>query len=359
MKPPVPGETVVAPTGTWAGPSLQSGQAYGMEISPLLYGGTLLQYIGSGTVPPCAEGNVWFVMRQALGASNEQIRRFHDLIFNQTQLYGNYRSVMPLRGRKVTAVTATLIDKTTPEPDVEIALGPNPKLIPPSEAVRIAEEAARESQKATDHMADLDKRLHLATANHAKALDPKVYEMMVEPTEAPLKGKLDPEKMVKINEKFAKTINNAATDAVKSGMESIIDGVMRFTATAAGSAGEDMRKKYVERVEEVKRIQREQILESRRWRKENATYHNEVVYTRMKNRAEWEKFLESAKKAGANGSNWTNVSLDNMTAFSAAVAPAPSAEAADEEGEDEEGEDEEEEGEDAEEEDAADEEEGE
>merc|ERR1719387_2605472 len=64
-------------------------------------------------------------------------------------------------------------------------------------------------------------------------------------------------------------------------MESIVEKVIDATTVAAGEAGDRMRVKYAERVEEVKRVQREQYEEARLWRQRNATYHARLAREKL------------------------------------------------------------------------------
>jgi len=52
-------------------------------------------YSGSLTTPPCTEFVSWYVMKNPVEASREQIEKFSEILHN------NYRPVMPLNGRKV------------------------------------------------------------------------------------------------------------------------------------------------------------------------------------------------------------------------------------------------------------------
>ncbi len=52
-------------------------------------------YSGSLTTPPCSEIVTWYVFKEPLEASEEQIEQFSEI------LHDNYRPVMPLNGREV------------------------------------------------------------------------------------------------------------------------------------------------------------------------------------------------------------------------------------------------------------------
>ncbi len=52
-------------------------------------------YEGSLTTPPCTEIVRWYVLKQPLEASKEQIEKFSEILNN------NYRPVQPLNGRKI------------------------------------------------------------------------------------------------------------------------------------------------------------------------------------------------------------------------------------------------------------------
>ncbi len=52
-------------------------------------------YKGSLTTPPCSEIVSWYVMKEPIEASKEQIEKFSEILHN------NYRPVQPLNGRKI------------------------------------------------------------------------------------------------------------------------------------------------------------------------------------------------------------------------------------------------------------------
>ncbi len=52
-------------------------------------------YNGSLTTPPCSEIVSWYVLKNPVEASKEQIKKFSEILHN------NYRPVLPLNGRKV------------------------------------------------------------------------------------------------------------------------------------------------------------------------------------------------------------------------------------------------------------------
>lgn len=52
-------------------------------------------YGGSLTTPPCSENVTWFVMKQHIKASKEQLAHFREI------LHDNYRPTQPLHGRKI------------------------------------------------------------------------------------------------------------------------------------------------------------------------------------------------------------------------------------------------------------------
>ena len=59
---------------------------------------TAYHYAGSLTTPPCTEGVDWYIFRQPVTASREQIAAF------ETRLHHNHRPVQPLNGRVVEVV---------------------------------------------------------------------------------------------------------------------------------------------------------------------------------------------------------------------------------------------------------------
>jgi len=278
VRPPQAGEKVVVP--------VQPGNP--LMLKDLLLGSTFLEYQGSLTMPPCDETMTWFVRQDVGMASNEQTKRLHDLIFRQSGWYGNYRLTKPLNGRIPQAVLAAetpgkpLPPIGPPHVDVQIPLMPNPSLAPPSKAVGVAQHADKIAQGAVDHMVDLDKRLRNAAQMHVKALDPELWKRYA-PTVAPVKKGLDMEKMAVIRDRFMTDVAAGGESMVKNGIDMAMPKILENAEAAAAAAGNAMRKKFVARVEEVKRIQREQYEEARMWRKEMATYRNNLIYQAMAN----------------------------------------------------------------------------
>jgi carbonic anhydrase len=60
---------------------------------------TAYTYMGSLTTPPCSEGVEWYVLREPVPASREQLEAF------AARLHQNHRPVQPLNGRTVELVT--------------------------------------------------------------------------------------------------------------------------------------------------------------------------------------------------------------------------------------------------------------
>ena len=58
------------------------------------------RYSGSLTTPPCTEGVAWFVLRQPIEASQDQLARFHGIMGD------NNRPTQPLNDRRLTAAGA-------------------------------------------------------------------------------------------------------------------------------------------------------------------------------------------------------------------------------------------------------------
>jgi carbonic anhydrase len=65
----------------------------------LLMNRTAFTYMGSLTTPPCTEGVEWFVLREPVSASREQLAAFAERLKN------NHRPVQPLNGRPIETVT--------------------------------------------------------------------------------------------------------------------------------------------------------------------------------------------------------------------------------------------------------------
>ncbi|MCB4761661.1 MAG: carbonic anhydrase family protein, partial [Sulfurovum sp.] len=53
------------------------------------------RFNGSLTTPPCTEGVRWFVLKEPLVVSKEQIKKFHD----DTMHHNNNRPIQPLDAR--------------------------------------------------------------------------------------------------------------------------------------------------------------------------------------------------------------------------------------------------------------------
>mmetsp|Transcript_70893 Transcript_70893/g.148300 ORF Transcript_70893/g.148300 Transcript_70893/m.148300 type:complete len:557 (+) Transcript_70893:126-1796(+) len=101
-------------------------------LSNFLDGGTYFEYQGSLTSPPCTERATWLVRREALKFSRSQHDQLRDRIYEATSEQGNYRAVMPLMGRTITAMSA--VRGTPPPPSNSTAPGGQPAAPAPAPA---------------------------------------------------------------------------------------------------------------------------------------------------------------------------------------------------------------------------------
>lgn len=205
-KPPVVGDKVTV--------DLTIGKP--LRLGPLLEGGIFFEYAGSQTLPPCDEKVTWFVRRNPVKASNEQVKAISDAIYKLSAGAGNYRTIMPVNEREI-----NILEAFEEEP------GPKPfTLVPPkgpawgiddgreSKFIDAAKDAITISKASLDYARDLNARLLNAAKKHHAAMSPEATPPPVAP---PTTTMFIPEKdqegwvMNKIGQKMI--------DAVRAGID--------------------------------------------------------------------------------------------------------------------------------------------
>lgn len=248
-------------------------------------------------------------------ASNTQVRMLHDRIFEQTKWYGNFRATMPLSDRKIEFVKAAHVEREKPPPNVALGLGPNPKLRPPSQAQKVADEAAKIATQATEHMVDLDRRLRNAANVHADKLSPKLWDVTMGPKDTGPKRGLDMEHMARIKEAFTKSIKEGTHESVTSHVMAASPNSSKAGGDLANAFKVEFDRKmsiviavdtanYLKQIEES----RAQVLhEVAAQKKDEAAYANE---TAAKARAEC--VLEYGPRTEGPLANLTNMTRQDM-----------------------------------------------
>jgi len=165
QEPPVAGDTV----------TVNISSTKPLRIGPLLQDGVFFMYAGSETLPPCDEKVTWFVRRNPVKASNDQVKALSDSIYKLSAGAGNFRTVMPVNNRPITVLNA-----------VEEEPGPKPfTLVPPmgppwgiddgreSKYVDWAKDAITISKSSLDYAKDLNARLLNSAKAHHEAMKPE------------------------------------------------------------------------------------------------------------------------------------------------------------------------------------------
>lgn len=209
-----------------------------MELNELMEGGTFMEYAGSLTYPPCSEIVTWFVRRESIKVSDEQILVFHDELYRISNSKGNYRTTMPLQNRPITIRQAVEERPEIPPPDPAIPIGPNPRLDNEKRAMEWAQNSLATAKAARDYVNDLDSRMQAAAIAHANALAPDLMPENVAKkgafkTTTPPPPVLDMEKQA---ESMAKSIATAAKEAIFDAAQRISVEAKRAAAEAAKEA---------------------------------------------------------------------------------------------------------------------------
>merc|ERR1719161_3373557 len=145
-----------------------------MDVNQLLQGGTFMEYAGSLTAPPCSEIVTWFVRRDPLMASDDQVVVIHDELYRISAAFGNYRTTMPLQNRPISIRQAVKEEPPLTAPEMAIPLGPNPRTDREFRAMKWAKDALAIAQHSQNYVRDLDQRLRNAAIAHANALAPEL-----------------------------------------------------------------------------------------------------------------------------------------------------------------------------------------
>jgi carbonic anhydrase len=229
LPPPNPGEIVKA----------EVSELNPMDINQFLQGGTFMEYAGSLTAPPCSEIVTWFVRRDALMASDEQVLILHDELYRITTAFGNYRTTMPLNNRPIAIRQAVKEEPPLKAPEMAIPLGPNPRTDREFRAMKWAKDALAIAQHSQSYIRDLDTRLRNAAIAHANALAPDLMPEHVKqglpPPDATEAG-VEPIDMAKTAESMAKSIATAAKEAIADATRQISIEAKAAAAVAAKEA---------------------------------------------------------------------------------------------------------------------------
>lgn len=133
--------------------------------------GEYLKYYGSLTAPPCTEDVTWYVRREPLNASFQQI----ELLTAETESFtkfGNTRAAFSIGERVIKVVTAVDAEPVLSAPAIVPAAH---QLVSPREAqaMKWGQEAVHVTLDSLRHMRDLDHRLHLGAEAAAENMAPK------------------------------------------------------------------------------------------------------------------------------------------------------------------------------------------
>merc|ERR1719265_1908355 len=227
--PPNPGEIVKA----------QVSELNPMDINQLLQGGTFMEYAGSLTAPPCSEIVTWFVRRDPLMASDDQVLIIHDELYKISTSFGNYRTTMPLQNRPIAVRQAVKEEPPLKAPEMVIPLGPNPRTDREFRAMKWAKDALAIAQHSQNYVRDLDQRLRNAAIAHANALAPDLMPEHVltgapPPDAGP--GGTQPIDIAKTAEGMTTAIARAAKEAITEATHQISIEAKAAAAAAAKEA---------------------------------------------------------------------------------------------------------------------------
>lgn len=212
-------------------------EAAPLDLNTFLEGGNFLEYSGSLTAPPCSEVVTWFVRRNPIMASDQQIVVLHDELFRMTSSKGNYRTATKLNGRPLT-VKQAVKEKPEIEPhDPSIPIGPNPRTDNEQRAMEWAQGSLKIAKAARDYVNDLDNRMQAAAIAHANALAPDLMPENPQPigAKAGTPPPPPPVDLTKQSEEIAASIAKAAKDAIFDAAQRIS---VEATAAAASAAKE-------------------------------------------------------------------------------------------------------------------------
>merc|ERR1719321_1176462 len=234
--PPFPGASVKA----------QVNELTPMDINTLVQGGTFMEYAGSLTAPPCSEIVTWFVRRDPLMASDEQVLILHDDLYASSSAFGNYRTTMPLQNRPIGIRQAVKEEPPLTAPEMAIPLGPNPRTDREFRAMKWAKDALAIAQHSQNYVRDLDTRLRNAAVAHANALAPDLMPEHVKAGAPPPpvnEPSVEPVDIAKVADSMSKSIATAAKEAIADATNQIsiearaaaMAAAKEATALAAGA----------------------------------------------------------------------------------------------------------------------------
>jgi hypothetical protein len=207
------------------------------DLNELLKDGTYFEYAGSLTAPPCAEVATWMVRREAVKASDMQVKYIHDKVMEMTALFGNFRATMPLNGRPV-SVRAAVRDMPPPKAPVPpLPAGPNPQTDRSFRAMKWAKDALKIAKASTDYIRDLDIRLRNAAEAHANALAPDLmHARAMANTPPPQSHASGPIDMAKTATAMANTLATAAQNAINVAAQTLTAEAKQAAAVQAAAA---------------------------------------------------------------------------------------------------------------------------
>jgi carbonic anhydrase len=201
-----------------------------LRIGPLLEDGIFFMYAGSQTLPPCEEKVTWFVRRNPIKASNDQVKAMSDAIFKLSAGAGNYRTVMPLNQRPINILNA-----------VEEEPGPKPFTLQPpygppwgiddgreSKYMDAAKDAITISKSSLDYAKDLNARLLNSAKKHYDAMKP---ENTPAPPAPPTTTMFVPEKDQEmwVMNKIGQTMVDAVRDGIEKSARAAVQPMEQLT----------------------------------------------------------------------------------------------------------------------------------
>eukprot|EP00927_Polykrikos_kofoidii_P044785 TRINITY_DN38665_c0_g1_i1.p1 TRINITY_DN38665_c0_g1~~TRINITY_DN38665_c0_g1_i1.p1 ORF type:complete len:504 (+),score=70.82 TRINITY_DN38665_c0_g1_i1:67-1512(+) len=212
-----------------------------LDLNVFLHGGSFFEYSGSLTAPPCAETVTWLVRADPLGASNSQIQSLLDGVFGMTAGNGNYRSTMPLNGRRLRVRSAVFGRPPLMSVPTIPYTPPDPAAVKASEelqAMERAEIAYVLARNVTKEMKAIDLRLHgppsavsgLAPAP-ALALQDFTTDAKVQAFVASVETAAA-QAVAKASEEMAAKAHAAAQKASRVAVDSVIEAMPQLTSSA-------------------------------------------------------------------------------------------------------------------------------
>jgi carbonic anhydrase len=201
-----------------------------LRIGPLLEDGVFFMYAGSETLPPCDEKVTWFVRRNPVKASSDQIKALSDAIYKLSADAGNFRTVMPLNDRPVTVLSA-VEEEPGPKPfTVQPPVGPPWGIDDGRESKYIdwAKDAITISKSSLDYAKDLNARLLNSAKEHYEAMKP---ENTPAPPAPPTTTMYVPDKDQEmwVMNKIGQTLMNTVRDGIDKAARSAVKPIEQLT----------------------------------------------------------------------------------------------------------------------------------